>query len=217
MSNLRAVIFDLDGVILDSERIYRSCWQRAATDMECEVSDELYARLIGLKDHDAEQLLVQELGADFPMKEFGNRWAGYFEECLEKEEIPRKAGLDRLLDFLESRGLPTAIATSTHRQRALRSIGSLAQRFSVMVTGDEIEHGKPAPDIFLRAAERLNVPARRCWVIEDSEPGIRAASAAGMTPVLVPDLKVPSAGVRDLAAYVCSSLDEVRDVFEKAV
>lgn len=204
-----AVIFDLDGVVLDSEPIYRACWQRAAAELGYPVSDGLYARVLGRTNGDAERILSAELGESFPHGEFHARWTRYFGQVLEARPIPRKRGVNELLDFLEARRIRKALATSTERDMAMQSLGALRRRFDVIVTGDEIERGKPAPDIFLTAAQRAGLPPDRCLAIEDSEAGVRAAHAAGMPVVLVPDLHEPDENVLGLVAGVCHSLEEV--------
>lgn len=215
MTRPEAVIFDMDGVVLDSEPIYRLCWRRAASDLGFSVSDELYARLIGRNNGDSEAIVKEELGARFPLEEFRQRWNAHFNDYVQSRNVPLKPGVLELLRYLDDNAIAKAMATSTEREKAIASLGEVGRRFDVMVTGDEIEHGKPAPDIFLRAANGLAVPPESCWVVEDSEPGVRAAHAAGMRAVIVPDLERPSPDVCSLAAWVCDSLGEVQRLLEK--
>lgn len=149
------------------------------------------------------------------MDEFRKRWHAYWNDYVQNHNVPLKLGVLELLMFLDDNAIAKAMATSTERERALASLGEVRRRFDVMITGDEIEHGKPAPDIFLQAAERLAVSPETCWVVEDSEPGVRAAHAAGMRAVIVPDLERPSPDVCSLAAWVCDSLGEVQRLLEK--
>jgi HAD superfamily hydrolase (TIGR01509 family) len=139
-------------------------------------------------------------------------WHGAYDAIVEREGITFMPGLLELLAWLEGEAIPKAVATSTRRSRArtkLESTGVLA-RFAVLVGGDEIAHGKPAPDIFLEAAARLDVTPTRCMVLEDSEPGMRGALAAGMTPVMVPDLLPPSASLLAIEPLVVATLHDVR-------
>jgi HAD superfamily hydrolase (TIGR01509 family) len=205
----RAVIFDMDGVLLDSEPVYRACWQRASRELGCSISDALYARLLGRMNGDAERILIEELGHSFPLEEFRLRWDRYWDQCIETQPIPLKRGVPEFLDFLEARGIHKAIATSTERTKAMRSLGGLQRRFEVIVTGDQIERGKPEPDIFLAAAKQIGVTPAQCLVIEDSEPGVRAAHAGGMPVVLVPDLREPDASLLSMVVGTCRSIDEV--------
>ena len=138
-------------------------------------------------------------------------WHVAYDAIVAREGIALKPGLLDLLEWLEAEGIPKAVATSTRRDRALAKLEltSLAPRFVALVGGDEVARGKPAPDIFLAAAQRLGEPAPRCLVLEDSEPGVRAALAAGMTPIMVPDLHAPSADLAALTPLVLASLAEV--------
>jgi HAD superfamily hydrolase (TIGR01509 family) len=208
-SRFDAVIFDMDGLMLDSERIYRAAWQRAAADLGYPMSDALYELSIGRTIADGQALVAEALGPGFPLSAFQRRWTGYWRE-LQAAGIPPKPGLPELLRALDAARIRRAVATSTLREEALRTLGNLAAGFHALVTGEEAPLGKPAPDIFLLAARRLGIAPARCLVLEDSEPGVRAAHAAGSAVILVPDLKLPSPEVAALAWQVLSSLHEVR-------
>jgi len=133
--------------------------------------------------------------------------------------VPVKDGLLALLDFLDGAGIPKAVATSTERTRALRllELAGVLNRFDAVVCGDEVARGKPCPDIFLTAAARLGCDPSTCMVLEDSESGLRAAHQAGMLPVLIPDLKMPSAEVRALTFRTFQSLSGVAQFLEGAL
>ena len=133
--------------------------------------------------------------------------------------IPLKSGAEELLQDLKRGGIPMAVATSTPNPRAthmLRNSGML-QAFDVVVAGDQVQRGKPLPDIYLRAAELLGVPPERCLALEDSENGVRSALAAGMTVIQVPDLVEPSDAVRDLGHTILGTLHDVREQMLRAV
>jgi HAD superfamily hydrolase (TIGR01509 family) len=135
---------------------------------------------------------------------------------IECSGIAVKPGLWPLIELLAAHGVPKAVATSTGKARAIRklSLAGILPHFDHIVAGDEIANGKPAPDIFLKAAEKLSVDAADCYVLEDSEAGVRAAHSAGMTPILVPDLQQPSDEVRALARRTFVSLHEATVYFE---
>ena len=139
-------------------------------------------------------------------------WHGAYDAIIEREGIALKPGLIELLGWLEDAAIPRAVATSTRRSRAQAKLvrTQLCERFAALVGGDEIARGKPAPDIYLEAAARLGVAPAACVALEDSEPGIRAALAAGMMPIMVPDLAPPSAALLAHALPVFASLAEVR-------
>ena len=206
----RAIIFDMDGLMIDSEVIYQMAWRRAMGEFEREMPDEVFRRFLGRTSPDSRALLAEIYGPQFDVGGFLGRCSMIAEEHIVTHGIPHKAGLGELLDSLERNGTPKAVATSTRREWALRSLGPLATRFEILTTGDEVTRGKPAPDIFLLCAARLKAAPHECLVLEDSEAGIRAAHAAGMRAIMVPDLVEPTAEIRRLAWRVFPSLHEVR-------
>jgi HAD superfamily hydrolase (TIGR01509 family) len=207
--NPRAVIFDMDGLLLDSEPLYRVTWQTAAADLRCPIDDEFYARFVGRGNEESERLLVERFGDALPIDEFRRRWRRDWDARMAAAPLPRKPGAIELLDFLDERGTPKALATSSPRALALPCLGDLASRFDALSFGDEVEHAKPAPDLFLLASQRLRIAPAECLVLEDSEAGVRAARAAGMDVIMVPDLVAPSAEIAAMAKDVCESLGEV--------
>jgi len=205
-----AVIFDMDGLMFDTERIARVAWYRALSDHGFRISDDVYASVIGRAAPDTRAILVAALGPELPIGAVEAAKSRYLRELLEPAP-PLKLGLLGLLDEIERLGLRAAVASCTARsevQRHLEVLG-LAGRFEEVVGGDDVGVGKPAPDLFLRASRLLQVPAADCVVLEDSEAGIRAASAAGMRAVLVPDMVAPSSVCSELATCVVASLSEV--------
>ena len=168
--------------------------------------DEIFRRFLGRHRRDSRALIAEIYGAGFDVAGFMGRCDGIAGDHIETHGIAHKPGLEQLLVSLKTRG----VATSTRREWALRSLGPLVARFEVLTTGDEVARGKPAPDIFLLCAERLNAAPHECLVLEDSEAGIRAAHAAGMRAIMVPDLVGPTDEIRALAWRVCASLDDVR-------
>lgn len=215
LSKLSAVIFDMDGLMLDTEAIYCNAWQRAASELSYNIGDDLYFSLIGISNHDAEAILVATFGDQFPLSLFRTRWTQYWQEYVRKHGISPKSGLLELLTLLDQRHIPKVIATSTEWNETLLSLQDFVHRFDSVVTGDQVECGKPAPDLFLAAAERVRALPERCLVLEDSEAGVKAANAAGMPVIMVPDLKQPSEQIASQTYSVCSSLYEVRDLLAK--
>ena len=153
---IKAVIFDMDGLMLDTEPLYRAAWQQAATETGYNLSDAVYFRMIGRSIADAERVILDEFGLGFPMPAFRKR-CQELESAFEDGPLPKKYGLDGLLALLDSRRLPKAVATSTRRKIAASQLAAtgLLHRFDVIATGDEVVNGKPAPDLFLLAAQQL--------------------------------------------------------------
>jgi HAD superfamily hydrolase (TIGR01509 family) len=203
----------MDGLMLDSERMARRAWERALAEWGLALSNDLYLQLIGRAAPDTKQLLRDAFGPALPVEEAYARKQRCLDQEIDLSGVPLKPGLMDLLAFLDSLHLPKAVASSTHRAFVLRKleIAGVLARFDAIACGDEVPNGKPAPDVFLLAAERLGIPAGACVALEDSDAGIRAAHAAGMIPILVPDLKPPSDEIAALAHRVFPSLVEVRD------
>ena len=194
--------------MLDTEPIYWEAMQQAASELGCRFNHEMRAAFVGRSIPAWRDTLMETFGADYPR--FRSRRRELWEQHVQEIGVPQKAGLNELLDRLEEDKVPKAVATSSSRPDALLCLGSLAGRFDAIVTGDEVNRGKPAPDIFLLAAQRLALSPADCLALEDSEAGALAALAAGMSVILVPDLKQPSEGVSAQVDYVCSSLHEVK-------
>ena len=205
----RAVIFDMDGLLLDSEPLYRVTWKAAGSALGFPIDDVLYERFVGRGNMESEQVLREHFGEVFPLDEFHQRWNRDWDERLAASPLARKAGAIELLSFLDARGIPKALATSSPRTLALRCLGDLASRFAALAFGDEVAHSKPAPDLFLLASQRLGIAPADCLVLEDSEAGVRAARAAGMDVIMVPDLVPPSPEIASMATRVCATLHEV--------
>lgn len=209
-----AVVFDMDGLMLDTEPIYRLASQRAAADLGYQIDAAVYATLLGLNYEDTERMLVRSFGTDFPLSSFGIRCAEHWRTHVKEHGIPRKPGLTELLELLDDLGTPKAVATCSSGEEAWFSlrVAGLEDRFCCVITSDHVERGKPAPDIFLAAAAGLDVLPTQCLAFEDSDAGVMAACAAGMLTIMVPDLKRPSAHVASLAHSILPSLHEARRV-----
>lgn len=207
-----AIILDMDGLMLDTERMARRLWRSVAAELGFDLDDGLFLRLVGRTRADTDILLAEALGSAFPLETFRRVASERWIDEVAAGGIPRKEGVLELLDAIEDAGVRRAVATSTRRIGADRSLAAagIAGRFDAVVTGDEVTRGKPAPDIFLVAAGRLGVDPATCIVLEDSLYGIRAAHAAGMVPIMVPDLVEPTDEVRALTHRILDSLHDAR-------
>lgn len=207
-----AVIFDMDGLMLDTESLGPQTWRVAAATIGVDFDIGLLPAMTGRNYRDCREMLREHYGPAYPVERLTAACLASFDAIVARDGIAQKPGLRELLDWLELENVVRAVATSTRRDRAesqLTQQGLLA-RFATLVGGNEVERGKPAPDIFLLAASRLDIAAADCVVLEDSEPGMRAALAAGMMPIMVPDQHGPSESLLEREPLVLSSLHEVR-------
>lgn len=209
-----AVLFDMDGLMVDTEPLAREAWAQVAAGYGATISDDLFGRMLGRRTVESAQLVLAELHLPLSVDELVSRKTGAYLATLEAG-VPVMPGLWELLDAIERRGLPWAVATSTPRpvaQVVLAYLG-VTGRFQALACGDEVMHGKPAPDIFLLAAARLDVPPAVCLALEDSAPGCAAAVAAGMRVIAVPGEY--SRGEAFADAYRCfHSLAEVASTLD---
>jgi beta-phosphoglucomutase-like phosphatase (HAD superfamily) len=206
-----AVIFDMDGLMLDTEPLAARAWAEAATALGVEFDMGLAFAMVGRNFADCSAMVRARHDADYPVDALLGRWHSTYDALVAREGIATKPGVFELIDWLETCAIPLAVATSTRRERARARLEQMAllQRFRDIVGGDEVARGKPAPDIYVEAARRIGISAHECVVLEDSEPGIRAALAADMTPIMVPDLHAPTADLIALNLLVLPSLHEV--------
>ena len=200
-----AVVFDMDGLMLDSERVARDLWHLVLREQGYEFSDTRNDSLVGRSEADSNGLLSAHFGTAFPVTAVRAVMRARWYECVASQGLPHKHGLVELLDFLASVSLPIAVATSTERGKALKSLSHLVRRFQATAFGDEVTHAKPAPDLYLLAAERLRTQPEDCLALEDSPAGLAAAQAAGMTTILIPDLVTPTT----LPQFYCQTLGDV--------
>jgi HAD superfamily hydrolase (TIGR01509 family) len=189
---VEAVLFDMDGLLLDTEVIYIEAMQQAARSLDREMALDFCHSMVGVPERECSLMIEAYYGEGFSIDEFRGQFYRLLRGLLEAG-IPLKPGVVELLDFLADRGLPLAVATSSARSTAERHLShvGLLDRFTALATRDDVERPKPHPDIYLEAARRLGVPPERCIAFEDSNLGLEAAHAAGTMAFMVPDLLQP--------------------------
>lgn len=208
---INAVIFDMDGLMFDTEALAKKGWLIAGREMRLPIADELIYRVIGLNAASVRKTCMDYFGPEFDYDAFRGRVSAYMQKSLDEDGMPVKRGLPELLAYLKQNRYRTAVASSSPRATVedyLRRAG-MEDDFSALICGDMIKRGKPEPDIFLKAAELLGAAPENCLVLEDSSNGLRAARAAGIKAIMVPDLIEPTAELRGIACAVCESLHEV--------
>ena len=207
---VEAVIFDMDGTLIDSEAVYIAAMQDAAGTLGLALPLDLCHAMVGVPSHECNLMLQEHYGPGFDLAVF----RGHFSTSVQRqmsERVPMKPGVVELLDFLRDRGLPLAIATSAGRATAERNLGraGLLDRFDALATRDDVEHPKPAPDLYLEAAKRLGVAPSDASPSRISSIGIIAAHAAGMRAVMVLDILPPTDEARAKCFHVAEDLHEV--------
>lgn len=214
---MKAVIFDVDGTLLDTERIYMQAWKEAAAELGYEITDELLRKTRGVNARDLERIFETEIGNGFSYQKTRVIRVRIAEEIIQRESPILKPGVTALLAFLKKNGIRLSVASSTNLKstKAHLSESGILDAFEVVVGGDMVSKGKPNPDIFLKAAELLGLAPQECIVVEDSPAGIRAAHAAGMKRILVPDLAAITREVIDMSDVVLESLLEMPAYMEE--
>jgi len=205
MAAMQAVIFDVDGLLLDSEAVYRQSWTEAAAAQDFTLTPERYASFIGQRIPWCEEQLAVLAGPGFDLGAFRAAWRAGWRE-IARHGVAPKPGALALVAALRAQGIPCGVATSSARAEAELSLAAWISHFDAVVTGDQVVNGKPAPDIYLLAAERLAIAPQRCLALEDSSNGARAALNAGMRLIIVPDLVEPAAEVAQRAFRIFPSL-----------
>jgi HAD superfamily hydrolase (TIGR01509 family) len=211
-----AVVCDMDGLLVDSERMERRVWQAAAAEHGVELSDDRFATFVGHPADESERMLAGYYGAGFDVPAFRAACHRRMRALVEAEGVSLRPGADAWLRFVAGRGIPLALATSSGPALVRERLGALLPAFAAVVTRADVARGKPHPDLYLEAAARMGVSPEACLALEDSPTGARSALAAGMAVVVVPDLVPPPPEVAAAVAGVYDSLDAVREAAERA-
>lgn len=207
----KAVVFDMDGLLVDTETVVFRAMQRTAAAIGGEMPFATFQRMVGLAHASSDLILVEHFGEGFDLAAWSSAVSAHFREEL-AAGIALKAGVAEILDHLDELAMPRAIATSSSLQAVQMSLGphSIVDRFHALITRDVQTNHKPHPEPFLKAAAALGVDPADCLALEDSHNGVRAAAAAGMMTVMVPDMLDPTEEMETLCVRIARDLHEVR-------
>ena len=210
------IIFDMDGLMFDTERIYYKAWQESAAAHGYHIGWETYIQIVARNSRYIEKVLKEILGEALPYDAICEEKRAIADQIIAKEGITKKEGLVELLDYLDQRGIKKAVATSSMREKALRylELGEIKERFDWIICGSDVEESKPNLEIFLKVAAHFGVSPEACMVLEDSRLGIQAAKAAGMTGIFIPDLVQADEEILAHASQEVASLREVITLLE---
>jgi HAD superfamily hydrolase (TIGR01509 family) len=209
-----AVVFDMDGLLLNTEVLARKALRLAGDEIGLKVSDELSSLMIGVPADACRRLLIEQYGPKVPADALFGASTRHLHAQIDAGAMQLQPGAAEMLAQLDAAGTPKAVATSSARAKAMHHLESagIAHRFDAVITRDEVARGKPWPDLYLRAAQRLGVTPTRCLALEDSYNGVRAAHAAGMPVIMVPDLLPPTQEMRDMSLAVVPDLHAVANL-----
>lgn len=213
MTTVRAVVFDMDGLLIDSERLAMESLVSAGVELGYDMPIEFCRAMIGIPADKCRELAVAAHGPDFPLEEYFQLHDEHLRQLVDDGRLTTKPGASALLDELERQGIPKAIATSSSRDRADHhlELAGLAERFDAVITRQDVVNGKPDPEPYLKAAATLGHELNHTLALEDSTNGLRAAHAAGLRCILIPDLVQPTEESRRLAHRLYPDLHHVVD------
>ena len=213
----QAVVFDMDGLMFDSERMIQRSWDVVGVKMGFgKMGKDIYHTL-GLNNAERERYFKSAYGEDFPYLEFRENYRAEVARDTRENGTPVKKGLYELLEVLKEKQMKLAVATSSSYENTVELLKEtkVYSYFQEIVTGNMVEHSKPAPDIYQKACEKLGVLPEHALALEDSYNGIRAGAAAGMKTVMVPDMMPPVPEIQPLVYAICTRLDEIISLIEK--
>ena len=207
---IKAVIFDMDGTLFDTEKISANGWFAAGEHLGCPMSEEMVTSFRGNNDAG----ITEKLSTFLTLPQVEEAWVvrnRYSVEQIDLYGVPLKKGLRQAFDELKDSGIRLCVATGSDRERALRlcRLAGIDGDLEFCLCGSEVTKGKPAPDMYLIAANRLNLPPENCLVVEDSFNGVRAAHAAACPVIMIPDMDPPDDEMRSLCDGILESLDEI--------
>ena len=216
---IKGIIFDMDGLLIDTEKILTRMWCKAAAEYGFDMRMEHALQIRSLAAKYASPLLKEIVHPDFDYYTIRKRRIELMNEYIEQNGFDVKPGIHELLDYLDTTGLLKAVATATDTERTGRYLNRIGiyDRFDRIICGNMVENGKPQPDIYLKAAQMLGLNAEECFAVEDSPNGITAAYRAGCKPLMIPDLDKPDEHIRSMLFACVDSLDKLIPIIEQNI
>lgn len=210
-NQFKAVLFDMDGVLLDTEKVCKVTWTLAAKEYNLKNIDEAFYKCVGTNRHDTELILKNYLDGKVAPEVFRERTSELFYDVEKNQGLDLKPFVVKCLTELKNAGFRLSVASSTRGESVRRQLknAGIIDFFETLTTGELVEHSKPAPDIYLKAAESLSLKPDDCVAVEDSPNGVRAAVAAGIKCVMVPDLIQPDDEMKRIAWKILPSLENL--------
>ena len=214
---IKAIIFDMDGLMIDSERVTFECYQERLKDMNLTMDEEFYKTLLGKPINGIYQRFYDVYGNDFPIQNVIQDVHQLMAERFETEGVPVKKGLVELLHYLKDNNYKTIVATSSNRDRVDKILAQakITEFFDDSICGDEVTKGKPNPEVFLKSCQKLGVNVDEAIVLEDSEAGIQASYDANIKVICIPDMKYPEEQYVKMTTKILDSLDQVIDYIKQ--
>ena len=215
---IKGAVFDMDGLMFDTERLVYENWQSMMDEYGYPYDIEFFKQTVGKRKKEVHLMYLARFGDDFPYWQYADEGKARYVEHIKREGIPVKKGLYDILEYFKGSGVKIALATSTSRQTSELNlkIAKVSDYFDALVCGEDVKNGKPHPEVFLTAAERLGLEPRDCAAFEDSINGIKSAYAAGMTTVMVPDFLQPTDEIKPMITHLCRDLNEAIDQIRNA-
>jgi len=211
LKKFKAVVFDMDGVIFDSERCIMETWIVLAEKYGIKGIEDVFLACTGTNAAKTRQICLDAYGEDFPYEKYESESMKMYHEKYDGGRLPIKPGVFELLDYLKSIGVKIALASSTRRESVIRELteGGVIKYFDEIVAGDMVSKSKPDPQIYLKACEAIGVAPEDCYAIEDSYNGIRSAAAGKLRPIMIPDLRPADDEMKMLSEAVLDTLNDV--------
>ena len=211
----KAIVFDMDGVLIQSEAMYRDSFLAAAQEGGHDMPVDVYQRVCGSPWDTITHTIISEYGPNFPIDAFRDAWLRHLALLMEPG-VELMPGVVEILDLLDEVGIPRAIATSSRHESVQRHLGpfDLLKRFDHIIARSDYTQPKPSPMPYLLAAKRLGIDPAHCLALEDSYHGVQSASSAGMMTVMVPDVAPPTDLMREKCVAICANMHEVRQLLQ---